>query len=299
MVIRAKQVFKTVQSMEAWAAALGHAKDMLKFVPDMVTMISLMAQRFDNLTGVMAVYGSTAKANFAVLTEAQVQVSHDITYPKNMIVYSTSNEAATMGGLKRAPQFALAAVFEGNFHDGTIPRLKDNLAQIRDGFKSAYDINFQPDQFPSVHAVLTEQLLEATTQATGWLEEMQQPFFRALKAGGLSNKEAWEWVLVIKMEFFKDIQTVRTGTALPDSSSMVMGALRATDLVKEYVRHRYIQHPKISSVLVLTSMEWEGKLVASAITALDSEKVCVGKLGGNGHHIREGTKVVEATKPNP
>ena len=89
----------------------------------------------------------------------------------------------------------------------------------------------------------------------GLLDEVQLPFYWALKTGGPSDKDAWNLVLVINIKFFKDIRTVRTDTALLNSSSMIMGAFWAMEPVREYVRHRCLQLPKISSVLALTSME--------------------------------------------
>ena len=183
-VVRAKQVFKSESDVEAWASALGHSKDMHKFVPDMVTIIMLTSQPFATFEGAMAVYGSTAKAQFADLLEAQVKVSHDVIYPENVITLSTSKEAASVGGLRWAPQFMTAGVFEGDLRNGTIVRMKDDIHRVRDGFKATYAVTFPPDRFPIVHAILMEQLTEATSQALGWLEEMQLPFYRALRAGG-------------------------------------------------------------------------------------------------------------------
>ena len=264
-VVRAQQVFKSESDVEAWASALGHKDDMHKYVPDMVTILMLTNQPFATFEGAMAVYGSTAKANFSDLLEAQVKVSHEVIFPENVISVSTSKEAASVGGLRWAPQFMTAEIFEGDLRNGTIVRMKEDIYRVRDGFKATYGINFPPDKHPIVHAILMEQLTEATAQAIGWLEEMQLPFYRALRAGGMAEKEAWTRVLVVNIEFFKDVRSVRSVTATPSAASMIYGSFRATDLVGEYVRCHFIQHPKIASTLVLTSMEREGK--AAEVTA--------------------------------
>eukprot|EP00804_Cyclotella_cryptica_P003479 CCRYP_002110-RA/>CCRYP_002110-RA protein AED:0.51 eAED:0.17 QI:0/0/0/1/0/0/5/0/1273 len=277
-VVRAQQVFKSESDVEAWASALGHREDMHKYVPDMVTILMLTNQPFATFEGAMAVYGSTAKANFSDLLEAQVKVSHEVIFPENVISVSTSKEAASVGGLRWSPQFMTAEIFEGDLRNGTIVRMKEDIYRVRDGFKATYGVTFPPDKNPIVHAILMEQLTEATVQAIGWLEEMQLPFYRALKAGGMGEKEAWTRVLVVNIEFFKDVRSVRSVTATPSAASMIYGSFRATDLIGEYVRCHFIQHPKIASTLVLTSMEREGKAAEAAAKEIKVERERINRL---------------------
>jgi hypothetical protein len=109
----------------------------------------------------------------------------------------------------------------------------------------------------------------------------------------MAEKEAWTRVLVVNIEFFKDIRSVRSVTATPTAASMIYGSFRATDLVAEYDRHHYIQHPKIASTLALTSMEREGKALSAAAAEIKVERERVDRLE---HRIEQAEGAMKTLK---
>jgi len=58
---------------------------MYTFVLDMVTLMSLTTQPFDNFTRDTVVYSLAANMNFADLLKSQIEVPHKITYPEHVI----------------------------------------------------------------------------------------------------------------------------------------------------------------------------------------------------------------------
>ena len=77
-----------------------------------------------------------------------------------------------------------------------------------------------------------------------------------------------------------NIQGVRVGSAeMNMPAAMIWGSFKATDLAEEYKKQeKFIEHPKVCSILALTSIEHEGKSIAEAIASLQGEKSSLGDL---------------------
>jgi hypothetical protein len=83
--------------------------------------------------------------------------------------------------------------------------------------------------------------------------------------------DAWERVLIFTKAVFDDVQTVRA--LMLDSKNnagMIWGSFRSTKLLEEYRRLKFYQHPHVSNMLALTSLQREGKKVKSTLSALGS-----------------------------
>jgi hypothetical protein len=65
------------------------------------------------------------------------------------------------------------------------------------------------------------------------------------------------------------VQTVRALT--PDKKNtggMLWGSFRTSKLLKEYQRLKFYQHPHVSNMLALASLQREGKKVEKAVSTL-------------------------------
>ena len=60
-------------------------------------------------------------------------------------------------------------------------------------------------------------------------------------------------------------------TEMDTAGAMIWGSFKATDLGKEFRAQKFIEHPKVSYILSLTSLEREGKSIADALKLLDVE----------------------------
>ena len=90
---------------------------------------------------------------------------------------------------------------------------------------------------------------------------------------GLSDHEGRDRVHIIAREFLGLFQGERTQYAEMDTAgAMIWGSFKATDLGKEFMAQKFIEHPKVSSILSLTSLEREGKSNADALKLLEVEE---------------------------
>ena len=149
--------------------------------------------------------------------------------------------------------------------------MKTDLRDVRDSLQNAIDFAFPIEKQGTMHAVFTAQLGLSYDQAVAWLESLA-PLFKTMKTGGLSDAEAWSRVLVYTKALMEDVKTVRALSATKDCAAMIWGSLNTTDLLMEYMMLRWIQHPQVSSILALTSLQREGKAVNEAVAALKTEK---------------------------
>ena len=79
----------------------------------------------------------------------------------------------------------------------------------------------------------------------------------------MSETEAWERTALYPKALFDAIRLVRANTVkLKDQGgAMLWGSMQTTVLVEEYAINNFIDHPKISSMLALSSMQKEGLLL--------------------------------------
>jgi hypothetical protein len=59
---------------------------------------------------------------------------------------------------------------------------------------------------------------------------------------------------------------------------MIWGSFRTTKLLEEYRRLKFYQHPHVSNMLALTSLQHEGKKVKNTLSALGTLNKDVNKL---------------------
>ncbi len=121
--------------------------------------------------------------------------------------------------------------------------------------QNAIDFAFPLNTHPLAHVVFTEQLLLSQAQASEWIEAME-PFYEILSSAGMSSEDTWEQVLIFTKAVFDDIQTVRALTLdSKNTAGMIWGSFRSTKLLEEYQRLKFYQHPHVSNMLALASLQ--------------------------------------------
>lgn len=285
-------VFKDVHSVQAWLSTVG--EDILgKFCVDMVSLFTLSQEPFVDIASGMQAYAAAFKAMFENLHEGRIVLSYDITYPEVVIAASKNKEAAVYGGWYWSHLFQSPKNFEGNFRNGTLPKLKKDLEKLRGLMQNAIDHQFPAKANPKHNAILSDQLRRSDAHATMFLDSLL-PLHRTLKGGGLSEKEAWDRVFLYAKSLFEEIQSKRVISPIPSTATRIWGSFCTTCLLDDYAAYEFVQHPKVSSLLALTSMEREGQALEAATEALHANNNAIKshdsrlkKLEGELKHLRE------------
>jgi len=279
---RGNQVFKDQQAVQAFIVASGDAT-IYRFVVDMVSLLTLAPDPYFTVAEGMASEAAAAKAKFSSLLEARIALSYPITFPSSIMSKSTATggergQLDLTNGWKWNHAWSSAAKFEGVFNNGGFDIMLADLKDTRETLQNSIDASFPIDTHGTLHAIFSEQLSLSHQQAVGWLQSLI-PLFKTMKSGGLTNDDAWTRVLVYSKALFEDVKTVRHLSADSRScAAMIWGSLRTADLLSEYSRLRWIQHPQVSSILALTSMQTEGRALAETVATINTINRDVNKL---------------------
>jgi hypothetical protein len=164
-----------------------------------------------------------------------------------------------MGGFKWAPGFASRAAFEGPYQNGTRDQMRKGLQAAMRNYQRAVDA-----KYPSgpTRRVFSEMLRIAGTQAVAFVDALI-PLADMLETTGMSEADAWERTALYPKALFDAIKLVRVTTVkLKDQGgAMLWGSMQTTVLVEEYAINNFIDHPKIASMLALSSMQKEGAMI--------------------------------------
>ena len=280
-VARGNQVFKDQQAVQAFVIASGDTA-IYRYVVDMVSLLTLAPDPYFTVAEGMASEAAAAKAKFNSLLEARIALSYPITFPSSVMSKSTSTAEGRgldlTNGWRWTHSWSSSAKFEGSFNNGAFDIMLSDLKDTKETVQNSIDSAFPIDTHGTMHAIFTEQLSISYEQAVGWLQSLL-PLFKTMKSGGLTNDDAWTRVLVYTKSLFEDIKTVRHLTSdTKGCAAMIWGSMRTADLLAEYSRLRWIQHPQVSSILALTSMQTEGKALADTVATINTINRDVNKL---------------------
>ena len=274
---RGHMIFKDKRGVDAFVTTAGD-KNLYRFCLDFISLLTLSTDPFFTVSEGMASEAAAVKANYNSLLEARITLSYQITYPENIMRRSDKKEAALTDGWSWSNTWSTFRNFEGTFNNGGKDRLKIDLRDTKDSLQNAIEFSFPIETHATAHAIFTEQLSLSYDQAVAWLESLT-PLFKTMKTGGLADDEAWSRVLVYTKALMEDIKTVRSLSLEKDCGAMIWGSFRTTELLNEYMRLRWIQHPQVSSILALTSLQREGKALHEAISALKEKESTLTSLG--------------------
>eukprot|EP00956_Cyclotella_meneghiniana_P032987 scaffold92597_cov45-Cyclotella_meneghiniana.AAC.2 len=263
-------VFVDEATTEAWARA--HADPNLhRFCPDFVSLFLLAEPKFETVEQGLGQMSAVVKANFQSIDEATISLSYSITYPPRIIKASDKQEAQETDGFTWAPPFVSFDVFEGSYHNGTRTRLKKSLDAVAKAIESGIDFHFPIGTRPLSNAVFKAQCSLAHRQACEFLESLA-PLYKQISGGGMSSKESWSRVMVFARQIFSDIAT-------------------------EYQRHNWVEHPKTSSILALTSMRKEGKAIEEINSKLNSQNAAINRHTGDIKKVQDDVKDLKRKNP--
>ena len=274
---RGGKTFRDLSAVSAWVQTFKE-KDLYRYCVDMVTLVMLCAEAYETIAEGMVNAASAFKADYNSLTEARIAFSYGMTYPENLMKKQDKQKHVATGGWFWTPAWSSYSAFKGTFNNGAKDNITSSLTEVSGMIQNAIDFAFPLATLPLAHAVFTEQLLLSRAQATAWIDAIE-PLYEILTAAGMTTDDAWERVLIFCKAVFDDIRTVRAITLdTKNTAGMIWGSFRTTKLLEEYRRLKFYQHPHVSNMLALTSLQREGKKVETALSTLgtltkDVEKV--------------------------
>jgi hypothetical protein len=289
-------VFVDEAATEAWVAT-HRDPDLVRFCPDFVTLFLLADPKFDTVEAGLEQSAAVAKAQFSFLDVATAVLSYSIVYPSNLIKKSDRADAQQDGGVVWAPSFASHEVFEGDYNNGTHLRLKKDLTAAAKSIEAGIDYHFSASLHPKTNAVFRAQVRYALTQCTEFLDALT-PLHKQISGGGMSGKESWSRVMIFAKQIFEDIRTVRAPNVAASTGSRILASFRTTEILKEYQRHNWVEHPKTSAILALTSMRKEGKAIEELSSKVQSHSSQLNQRLGDIKKLQEDLKDLKKKNPS-
>jgi hypothetical protein len=113
----------------------------------------------------------------------------------------------------------------------------------------------------------------------------------------MPTDEAWECVLIFTKAIHDNIRTVHALTLdKKNTAGMIWGSFCTTKLLDKYQQLKFYQHPHVSNMLALTSLQREGKKVEKYPSTLGTLSKTVeahqSKLG----QLKKDIKALKVTK---
>jgi hypothetical protein len=174
--------------------------------------------------------------------------------------------------------------------------LKKSLDAVVKAIESGIDFHFPIATRPLSNAVFKAQCSLAHRQVYEFLES-RAPLYKQFAGGGMSSKDSWSRVMFAR-QIFMDIVSVRALNSEGFLGSMIWASFRTTELLKEYQRHNWVEHPKMSSILALTSMRKEGKAIEEINSKLNSQNVTINWHTGDIKKIQDNMKDLKRKNPS-
>ena len=195
-----------------------------------------------------------------------------------------------MGGWTWAKGWESRQVFLGLFNNGTKVQLKGKIQTAMKNFQAAIDMEYPRSGRGQVNEVFTEVVRLAGNQALMFMDTVE-PLADILQATGMTPQDAWDRAALYPKTLFDSIRPVRvTAPKGMSGGAMLWGSFQATKLVQEFAKQRFTDHPRISSLLAITSMQKEGLLLKKLEKDFNRE---TGKLASLEKKVNEKLSALE------
>ena len=238
----------------------------------------------------------TLQEKFNSLLEARISLSYGLTYPENLMKKQDKQKHVATGGWFWTTSWSTFGAFKGTFNNGAKDTITCALREVSGMIQNAIDFAFPLTTHPLAHAVFTEQLLLSRAQASEWIDALE-PLYEILSSAGMTSEDAWERVLIFTKAVFDDIRTVRALTLdTKNTAGMIWGSFRTTKLLEEYRRLKFYQHPHVSNMLALTSLQREGKKVETALSSLGTLTKDLEKVKSQCGQLERDVKAMKSSK---
>ena len=252
--------FKDSSSVSAWVAAFGDP-ELFRFCVDFKSQLAGCADEHFTMHEGLQNEAAAIKAGYNSKKAAAMALTFGQKYIDTIFRHSTSPKDAARGGFVFQPAFSSFDVFEGDLEHSTKQEMLDTLEVNRGRHQEAIDGRFPPDQpqQAKAHAVFSAILRRGYFQATGFINSIS-PFYRMMIGATIPGDEAWDVkTLTYSKAVFENVETVRTVSSERTAASMILGMMRATDLLDSYQKVGWLRHPDVNLALVLSALQDKGR----------------------------------------
>lgn len=268
-----------------------------RFCADFLALLLLAEPKFETIQQGLDQTAAAMKAHFPSLDVATIDLSYKMVYPPRILKSSDKEAAQENGGVEWASGFASHVAFDGTYNNGTHFNLEKSLKGVIRAWEAGIDATFPVRTHPKPNAVFKAQLNVAGTQCLEYLGSLT-PLFKQISGGGMSDKEAWSRGLVFSKQIFDDVALVRAINSEGTIASKVWASFKTTEMLKSYQMHNWVEHPKASSILALTSIRKEGKIVTDTIAKLRDQNSTIAKHSTDIKKLQEDIKALKQKNPS-
>ena len=132
-------------------------------------------------------------------------------------------------------------------------------------FQAAIDMEFPRAGGNQANEVFSDVVRQAGAQALMFLDSIE-PLCDILLTTGMSQAEAWKRVALYPKSLFDTVRMVRvTVPKGMKGGAMLWGSFQTTKLVAEFAKYHFTDHPRIASMLAITSMQKEGQILKKLV----------------------------------
>ena len=293
---RGGSVFRDQRELEALLSTINEP-EFYKYMLDIFSILNISQGAFDSYEKGIKAEADAIKANYTDMTASRVKLSFKTPYPEPVLRKSETLTCQARGGTRWAPLFASPEIYDDDYRTGTHAKLLLDVETVYDLTQRAIDHDYPIGEKRIINAILSDQNRKTFSGTVGFLNCLL-PFYKTCKKGGLSNEDAWDRVRVMTQEIFDDIQSVRVVSSKFTVGDLCWGAMLATDRVEMYRRDKFIECPKVTSILALTSMEREGKSIAEAMSAFQGDKEKLTRVDTLAKKLEKDLKTLKDKNPS-
>lgn len=259
-------VFTDDSAVDAWLRSFNDPT-INRFCVDFLILLLMAEPKFETVSRGLEQTAAVKKAQFESLDMATIDLSYKMVYPPRILLASEKESAMDTDNVEWAAPFVSHAAFEGTYNNGTHLRLKKSITGVVKALEGGLDAAYPPRLHPKVNAVFKDQLRLSSDQCLSFLDSCT-PLQKKIAGGGLPDKECWSRVLVFVKQVFDDVAAVRAVNSEATLGSRVWASFATAHMLKVYQHNNWIEHPKTSSILAITSMRKEGKAIDQMATTL-------------------------------
>ncbi len=117
-------------------------KDLYRYCVDMVTLIMLSAKAYETIAEGMATAAAAYKAEYNSLTEAQIFLSYELTYPENMMKKMDKQKHVATGGWFWTTAWSTFSAFKGTCNNEAKDAITSSLWEVAGMIQNAINFAF-------------------------------------------------------------------------------------------------------------------------------------------------------------
>lgn len=200
---------------------------------------------------------AAVKAQFLFINLASIDLSYCLCYAPAMLCSSTKGEAQSMDGIVWGTHYSLHDTFMGEYDNSTHQCTKWAIDGVVRSVQVGIDFHFPVCTHPQPNAVFSSFLQLSCQEAKGLLDA-QTPY-NQINEDGMVPKDSWSRSLAFTKAVCDHIMIVCTPNSKSSLGSKIWCSFCTAKTLMKYSDNIWVEHSKMSSILILTSLQKERK----------------------------------------